>query len=263
MTNIWMRAAAVAVAFTLGLDAPRQASAQHTPDLVETAVAAGTFQTLAAALDAADLVDALKGEGPFTVFAPTDEAFSRLPDGTVETLLKPENKDQLIEILKYHVVSGRAKAVDALRAETVNTLAGSTVRVALVDGALRVNDSRVTATDIEAANGVIHVIDAVLIPEPGSSARMEAVSLIELAINRGAPLYNRGQQAACASIYEVASEALLAREDLPEDARDALRHALLKASSEHDAGRRAWILRDGLDGAMSALDASMNMADAR
>ena len=135
-------------------------------DIVETAVAAGQFKTLAAALEAAGLIDALKGAGPFTVFAPTDEAFAKLPAGTVETLLKPENKEKLKSILLYHVVSGNvpAKEVMKLNGRTVKTLQGSTVKVGTTHG-VTVDDARVIKTDIQASNGVIHVIDSVLIPK--------------------------------------------------------------------------------------------------
>ncbi len=134
-------------------------------DIVDTAVAAGTFETLAAALTAAGLVDTLKSEGPFTVFAPTDEAFAKLPAGTVESLLKPENKDQLTAILTYHVVAGKVMAADVVKLTSAATVNGADVAISVADGAVSVNDATVTATDIAASNGVIHVIDSVLIPE--------------------------------------------------------------------------------------------------
>lgn len=150
--------AATAAALALSATATRAA------DIVETAVAAGQFKTLAAALGAAGLVDTLKGPGPFTVFAPTDAAFAKLPAGTVESLLRPENKAQLTAILTYHVVPGRTLS---------SALAGKTAEVATVNGAtvkidgtrgVRVNDATVTGADVEASNGVIHVIDTVLLP---------------------------------------------------------------------------------------------------
>lgn len=135
-------------------------------DLVETAVAAGQFKTLAAALEAADLIDALKGTGPFTVFAPTDEAFAKLPAGTVEALLKPENKDKLKAVLMYHVVPGSVTAdqVTKLDGRSVKTLQGSSLKVKTSHG-VKVDNSNVTQTDIKASNGVIHVIDTVLMPK--------------------------------------------------------------------------------------------------
>ncbi len=133
-------------------------------DIVDTAVGAGTFNTLAAALQAAGLVDTLKGAGPFTVFAPTDEAFARLPAGTIETLLKPENKDQLVAILTCHVVSGRVHSNDVVQLTSADTVNGKAVTIRESGGSVLVNSARVTATDIDAENGVIHVIDTVLLP---------------------------------------------------------------------------------------------------
>lgn len=137
----------------------------HSKDIVDTAVEAGSFNTLVAAVQAAGLVDTLKGAGPFTVFAPTDEAFAALPDGTVETLLMPENKDQLVAILTYHVVPAKVMSgelVDqTVSAKTVN---GGELIIDGRDG-VKVNDAMVIQADIEASNGVIHVVDQVIIPE--------------------------------------------------------------------------------------------------
>ncbi len=133
-------------------------------DIVDTAVSAGTFETLAAALTAAGLVDTLKGDGPFTVFAPTDEAFAALPEGTVENLLKPENKDQLIAVLTYHVVPGKVMSTDLTDDMSATTVQGSSVMIDLDNGVM-VDDATVVAADIEAANGVIHVIDTVILPK--------------------------------------------------------------------------------------------------
>ncbi|MEQ8766672.1 MAG: fasciclin domain-containing protein [Planctomycetota bacterium] len=135
-----------------------------TSDIVATATEAGSFQTLAAALKAAQLVETLKSEGPFTVFAPTDDAFGKLPKGTVESLLKPENRGQLTAILKYHVVSGRVFASEAVEAGTFPTLQGGTAQVRVRDGRLYVNGAAIVKTDLETTNGVIHVIDTVLLP---------------------------------------------------------------------------------------------------
>ncbi len=134
-------------------------------DIVETAVAAGTFTTLVAAVKAAGLVDTLKSEGPFTVFAPTDEAFAKLPAGTIENLLKPENKDKLAAILTYHVVSGKVKAKDVVKLSSATTVQGSDVAIMVNEGAVVLNgNSNVVNTDIKASNGVIHVIDTVVMP---------------------------------------------------------------------------------------------------
>ena len=132
-------------------------------DIVDTAVAAGAFNTLVAAAKAADLVGALKGDGPLTIFAPTDEAFAKLPAGTVESLLKPENKDKLAAILLYHVVAGSVYAADVTDGATPTTLEGAKLNVAVGSG-VSINGANVVQADIKASNGVIHVIDAVLLP---------------------------------------------------------------------------------------------------
>jgi uncharacterized surface protein with fasciclin (FAS1) repeats len=136
-------------------------------DVVDTAVEAGQFKTLAAALEAADLVATLKGAGPFTVFAPTDEASTKLPAGTVENLLKPENKQQLIEILTYHVVPGKVMAADVAGIDAAKSVNGKMVDIVVQGASVKVNDAAVTTTDIAASNGVIHVIDTVIMPPEG------------------------------------------------------------------------------------------------
>jgi len=135
-------------------------------DIVDTAVGAGKFKTLVAAVKAAGLVETLKGKGPFTVLAPTDEAFAKLPEGTVESLLKPENKDKLIAILTYHVIPGAAMAADVVKLDgkKVKTVEGSEIEVSVNDGKVMVNKANVVKTDIKTSNGVIHVIDAVILP---------------------------------------------------------------------------------------------------
>ena len=133
-------------------------------DIVDTAVAAGSFKTLAAALTAADLVKTLKGDGPFTVFAPTDEAFAKLPAGTVEGLLKPENKAKLVDILTYHVVAGNVGAEAAMKMKEATALNKKTISLVVKDGALFLNKSKVTTADVKCKNGVIHIIDSVLMP---------------------------------------------------------------------------------------------------
>lgn len=147
----------------------RQVALADAPkDIVDTAVGVGTFKTLAAALGAADLVATLKGNGPFTVFAPTDDAFAKLPAGTIDTLLKPENKEKLKEVLLLHVVPGEVYAADVVKLKEAKTAGGKTVNVS-TDGGVKVGTakgmSNVVKTDIKASNGVIHVIDAVILPE--------------------------------------------------------------------------------------------------
>lgn len=133
-------------------------------DIVDTAVAAGSFKTLAAALQAADLVDTLKGKGPFTVFAPTDAAFAKLPPGTVENLLKPENKEKLRAILTYHVVPGSVTAAKVMKLKTAKTVNGQSLSIAAGKSGVTIGNANVVKTDIMASNGVIHVIDTVLLP---------------------------------------------------------------------------------------------------
>ncbi len=159
--NIFRRsliAATAALSLTLG------AAAAKASDIVDTAVSAGQFQTLVSAVTAAGLVDTLKGDGPFTVFAPTDEAFAKLPAGTVEDLLKPENKEKLVAVLTYHVVPGKIMSGDiAGKTASVKTVQGGELSVDATDG-VRVDNAKVISADIETSNGVIHVIDSVVLP---------------------------------------------------------------------------------------------------
>lgn len=150
-------------------------------DIVDTAVADGRFTTLVAAVQAAELVDALKGEGPFTVFAPTDDAFAALPEGTVESLLLPENKQALTDILLYHVVEGKVMAEDVVGLTSATTLLGKDIAIKVDMGNVYINDAQVIITDIETSNGVIHVIDAVILP-PSDEAAEEAQTIVEIAV---------------------------------------------------------------------------------
>lgn len=134
-------------------------------DIVDVAAENGSFTTLVAAVKAAGLVDTLKSKGPFTVFAPTDSAFAKLPDGTVEMLLKPENKDKLISILTYHVVSGKVTASEVVKIDSAATVQGQKVMVKVNNGKVMINDAHVVIADVEASNGVIHAIDTVLMPK--------------------------------------------------------------------------------------------------
>ena len=140
-------------------------AASPTQDIVDTAVAAGSFNTLVAAVKAAGLVDTLKGPGPFTVFAPTDDAFAKLPAGTVEDLLKPENKAKLVSILTYHVVPGKVMAKDVVKLHQAKTVNGQEVMIKSGMGSVMVGNAKVVKTDILCTNGVIHVIDTVILPQ--------------------------------------------------------------------------------------------------
>jgi uncharacterized surface protein with fasciclin (FAS1) repeats len=142
------------------------AGAADAADIVDTAAGAGSFNTLVAAVEAAGLVETLKGEGPFTVFAPTDEAFAKLPEGTVESLLQPENKDQLVAVLTYHVVPGKTMSSDIAGKELeVETVQGQMVAIDASNGSVKVDEATVVQADIDTDNGVIHVIDTVILPQ--------------------------------------------------------------------------------------------------
>ncbi|MGN7753262.1 fasciclin domain-containing protein [Sinorhizobium sp. 22678] len=159
-----LRSLLFAAAITLGSSVSAFAAEK---DVVDTAIAAGQFETLAAALEAAGLVATLKGAGPFTVFAPTDEAFAKLPAGTVENLLKPENKQKLTAILTYHVVAGKVMAADVAGLDQAKSVNGKMIDIEVEGSTVKVNDAAVTAADIAASNGVIHVIDEVIMPPEG------------------------------------------------------------------------------------------------
>lgn len=147
---------------TLSFVSKADDSKKASKDIVDTAIEAGNFKTLAAALTEADLIETLKGEGPFTVFAPTDEAFAKLPEGTVESLLG--DKKALTNVLLYHVVSGKVMAKDVVNLNSAETVQGSSVKIKVVDGKVMINDAQVTIADLETSNGVIHVIDTVILP---------------------------------------------------------------------------------------------------
>ena len=158
-----MKFAKFAAAGIVGVTMALSSMSARAADIVDTAVAAGSFKTLVAAVQAAGLVETLKGAGPFTVFAPTDEAFAALPAGTVEDLLKPENKDKLVAILTYHVVPGKVMSTDLKDNTTAKTVQGGEIKIDLDNGAM-INDAKVVTADVAADNGVIHVIDKVIMP---------------------------------------------------------------------------------------------------
>jgi uncharacterized surface protein with fasciclin (FAS1) repeats len=224
-------------------------------DIPTTAAAAGSFKTLLAAVQAADLAGALSGEGPFTVFAPTDEAFAKLPEGTVESLLKPENKAKLAAILKYHVVPGRVYSSDALAAGSAKTLQGEAVSIKVTDDGAKVNDAGLIKTDIDTSNGVIHVIDSVILPPEKKTSSATPRKMIEQAIAHGAPLYNSGHASECAKVYMQTIETLLAMEDhgLCGGTTQTMQTALTHARGTSCCDTQAWALRRALDTAYSSL----------
>lgn len=237
-------------------------------DIVDTAVAAGDFKILAKALEITGLDKALKGKGPFTVFAPTDEAFMRLPKGTLQTLLKPENKDQLAKVLTYHAVSGKVSGATAVTLKDAKTLNGEKVTIQFKNAALYVNKSRITATDIAASNGVIHVVDNVLVPKnlsPKKAAKptvkvvtgKNAVSekILVDAIDVGVDLFNGGNEKACASVYQIAVMAVLEikPKGLDKELVTKVKKTLVAVASDDDARANAWALRRAIDGMMAKL----------
>jgi uncharacterized surface protein with fasciclin (FAS1) repeats len=218
-------------------------------NLVATADNAGTFKTLIAAAEAAGLVGALSGEGPLTVFAPTDEAFAKLPPGTIATLLRPQSKDQLAEILKYHVVSGRVYSEDALAAERAETLQGSEVEIRATGSGAKVNNATLIATDVDASNGVIHIIDRVLLPGEGRSVdAAEGCQMIKDAVSRGAPMFNAGHHGECAQLYmDTMREMVQYGGEMPEHLITNLKQVMTRAEHTSCPTQRAWTLRHGLD----------------
>lgn len=225
-------------------------------DLATTAVKAGSFGTLVAAAKAAGLVPALTGKDALTVFAPTDEAFAKLPADTVATLLKPENKDKLAAILKYHVVAGRVYSSAALKAGTAKTLQGQSIKIAVKDGAAMVNGAKLVATDIDASNGVIHVIDSVILPPADKQSSAKPVNpkvMIAGAIDQGSTLFNAGHHQECAAIYMTAANQLLSMEN--HGMCSATQHTLTSAlkSAEHTTcpSTKSWTMRRALDSAFA------------
>jgi len=224
------------------------------PDLVATAAADGRFATLAKALAAAGLVETLQGDGPFTVFAPTDKAFAKLPDGTLDDLLKIGNRDQLRAVLALHAIPGKVSAGDALNAGKAKALGGGELRFGIDGGRLKVNEATILQTDIKADNGVIHVIDSVLLPEAKTDAEKEKkeaaldpAERIEAAITRGVPVFNSGDHAACAAIYLNCMKAIAEDPSLDAGLRRTLKARAKQLGAVEDATRRAWLLRESLD----------------
>mgnify|MGYP001828462545 CR=1 FL=1 len=209
----------------------------------ETAAEAKNFSTLLAAANAAGLAETLGSEGPFTVFAPTDEAFGKLPEGTVASLLKPENKQKLANILKYHVVKGRVYSDDALEAKSAPTLAGSPVRVTATSEGAFINDAKLVTTDLDASNGVIHVIDSVLMP---SESTVDARRMLNEAVAQGAPLFNAGHHAACAQVYEQTLQSLMTT-SFDSSIKHQMSEVLTRARHHSCPTERAWTLRRGID----------------
>lgn len=231
-----------------------------TNDLASVAKRAGSFKTLLAAVEAAGLTETLTGDQPVTLFAPTDKAFAALPKGTVESLLKAENRAQLIAILSLHVVPAKISAGDALNARKAKSRSGGALEFAIVDGIFKVNGVTIVKTDIVCDNGVIHVIDAVLLPQAKNSktktaptSRVLALKRIEDAIQKGVPIFNAGDPGKCADIYRDCMVAISKDSKVDPHVRKALRKLIQQAEHMQDDTQRAWALRSGLDQTYSAL----------
>lgn len=227
-------------------------------DIVDTAVSAGGFKTLVAAVKAAGLVDTLKGKGPFTVFAPTDEAFAKLPKAALNDLLKPENKEKLQSILTYHVVPGKVLAGDLLKVSKASTVQGSPAMFGLT-----VQGANIVKTDIVCSNGVIHVIDAVIMPPakpaPKAQSKMMPAQLgnpremIRTTIASGSHMYNTGHACDCASLYTKTLTSLSKHQSVNAHVQAQINNTLRSAKQVANSDSRAWVLRRGLDSAYSQL----------
>lgn len=228
-------------------------------DLLSVAKRAGSFKTLLAAVDAAGLTDALSGDQPVTVLAPTDKAFAALPKGTVETLLKPENREKLTSILALHAVAGKVTAGDALNAGKAKTLSGGALEFAITDGTFKVNGVTIKKTDIKCDNGIIHVIDAVLLPTGKKDQRQSKadptspIEQIEMAIDKGVPIFNGGDHEACATIYRDCLVSISNAKDMDPKVSKILTELVNQSGKVDCPTRRAWMLRTGLDHVYTAL----------
>lgn len=239
------------------------------PNIGALVGATGELSTLGAAVKAASLTAALEGDGPITVFAPVNSAFARLDKGTLESLLRPENRDTLVSILTYHVVAGRLTAADIAARSGAETVNGALVGFGTKDGRLTVNGTPIITLDVRASNGVVHLIDGVLLPPKGEDSRSddsmqsgalpdgaaEARALIERAISRGVPLFNEGNIEGCVAVYGITARALIGigADNVPADVVRGLRRTLDEANNTHDMRERAWALRRGLDTALERL----------
>ena len=236
----------------------------HSQDqtIPSVAVGSGRLDTLVAAVQAADLAGALSSEGPFTVFAPTDEAFGRLGNDTLASLLEPGNRSTLARILKHHVVPGRLAASSLVGRTSVETLAGTELPLELVRNRLLVGDAVVETADVSASNGIVHVIDRVLLP-PRETAPLEL--LLENAVTRGAPIYNDGDPVGCAAIYATALDAVVLGDGfgLNADMRARIGDQLEQIAGNGDARDRAWAYRRIIDSLFAAMrDGTMTMTTA-
>ncbi|MCH2103156.1 MAG: CIA30 family protein [Planctomycetes bacterium] len=231
---------------TLSLAAPVNADATTEQSIPAIASSSERLETLVAAVTAAELVGALSGEGPFTVFAPTDEAFGRLPEGTIESLLEEPGKKTLTRILTHHVIPGRYEASDLVGMDSIETLAGTSLTLASLKGRLLVEESIVESANIGASNGVVHIIDRVLLP-PVEVDPLEV--LLEQAIDRGVPLFNDGNIEACCAVYSTALDAVIIGDSwgLCSDRTKELAESVSEVALDKDERSRAWAYRRIID----------------
>lgn len=225
-------------------------------NIANVAKKAGKFNTLLAAVDAAGLEKVLTGENNLTVFAPTDAAFKALPEGTVESLLKPENTNKLKDILTLHVVTGKVSAGNALNAKSAKALSGEKLDFAIDNGVFKVNGAKIVATDIKCDNGVIHVIDSVLLPKTKMMTQQVMANpsqMIEKAIDEGVPVFNHGDHGKCADIYQQTLVSLTKNPHVSCAMREGLAMIVERAQKTSCDTTRAWMLRKGLDHARSAI----------
>ncbi|MEN8864747.1 MAG: fasciclin domain-containing protein, partial [Akkermansiaceae bacterium] len=232
-------------------------------DIASVAKRAGKFKTLLAAVDAAGLTDALTGDQAVTVLAPTDEAFAALPKGTVEELLKSENRDKLISILSLHAIPGSVRAGDALNVGKAKSLSGGNLEFGIVDGVFKVNGATIVKTDIKCDNGMIHVIDAVILPstkkiegKTASTGGKSPLKQIEAAIDQGVPVFNNGDHGKCASIYRDCMVSISKTSGVDPRVSMVLNQLVKQAGAIESDTERAWVLRSGLDHVYEALSGS-------
>jgi transforming growth factor-beta-induced protein len=241
---------------------PKSAEPEKTT-VISVANSAGSFKTLLAAVEAAGLTETLTGEGPFTVLAPTDKAFAALPKGAVADLLKKENLGKLKAILTHHVVAGKISAGDALNAKKANSLNGSALNFSIKDGQFQVNGATVVSADIDGENGVIHVIDTVLLPpssacksgtkkecSPSANQSVSLLEVMETAIDKGVPLFNGGDAKGCADIYAACLVEVAADERCREDIRRIASAVVKQGEHIDNAEARAWLYRRAIVGAL-------------
>jgi uncharacterized surface protein with fasciclin (FAS1) repeats len=243
---------------TMTLSAPAFAGHHASKDIVETAASAKQFETLIAAAKAAGLAGALQGDGPLTVFAPTDDAFGALPAGTIDSLLQPENKDRLATILKYHVIAGEVGSAVLADGARLETLAGIDAVISATENGFNIENARIVKTDIGASNGVIHVIDRVILP-PAQMSRADAARAIAGAIDRGVPMFNHGNAQGTVAFYTAVAQQLMREGNLSAAERARLEAGINEASASHNVRASAWRLRYALDDVSDSLHGNGRM----